>query len=141
MFHPRSTPSNTGTIAVITFIAGACILVLTIILILLWVKKRRAARKPSARTAGVGSGIGERGLGGMVGGGRGGRYGRLEDDEEGAWSVEMESEGSGKGGYAPVSSLLFSLMLLICCALLCRGAVVYETFLASQFLLFCVLQG
>lgn len=88
--HPRSSSAaSAGTTAVVIFIAGAIILVLVIILILLFFKKRRASHKQAAFIPRL-----ERQ--------RGARYGKLEDDEEGAWSSEMGGHEEGKGGYAPV---------------------------------------
>ncbi|KAL1646139.1 hypothetical protein SLS61_007949 [Didymella pomorum] len=82
---------NAGTVAVVIFIAGAIILVLVIILILLFFKKRRNARNKTFIPRLERS--------------RGGNYGKLEEDEEQAWSADMgEHEGmsGGKGSYAPV---------------------------------------
>lgn len=95
---PRNLAANTGTTAVIIFVAGAIILVLLIILILLFFKKRRAARTKTfiprlERT-------------------RGGNYGKLEDDEEMAWSADMGEHERGKGTYAPVRDELLLLRLL-----------------------------
>ncbi|KAF9697634.1 hypothetical protein EKO04_004511 [Ascochyta lentis] len=95
----RADNPSTGTVAVVVFIAGAIILVLVIILILLFFKKRRAAHRKSN-----GSGFIPR----LERGNGVGRYGKLEEDEEGAWSAEMENDGGHglererKGGYAPV---------------------------------------
>lgn len=85
---------NAGTVAVVIFIAGAIILVLVTILVLLFFKKRRSARNKTFIPRLERS--------------RGGNYGKLEDDEEQAWSADMgEHEGAvgaagGKGSYAPV---------------------------------------
>lgn len=89
---PRND-SSAGTVAVVIFIAGACILVLLIILILIFFKKRHSRSKASKSTFIPRL---ER---------RGPNYGKLEDDEEGAWSADMGGDGmgsGGKGGYAPV---------------------------------------
>lgn len=89
---PRND-SSAGTVAVIIFIAGACILVLLIILVLLFFKKRHSSRRNTKSSTFIPRL--ER---------RGPNYGKLEDDEEGAWSADMGNEGAtgGKGGYAPV---------------------------------------
>lgn len=100
MLLPRDTSSN-GTVAVIVFIAGAIILVLTIILVLLYFKKRRSARAREARMVSGKEFLPHRKVG---------RYGKLEEDDEQAWSAEMEAgHGEGerereRGGYAPVST-------------------------------------
>ncbi|KAF3042697.1 hypothetical protein E8E12_008050 [Didymella heteroderae] len=89
---PRHDDKNAGTVAVVIFIAGAIILVLVIILVLLFFKKRRSARNKTFIPRLERS--------------RGGNYGKLEEDEEQAWSADMgEHDGTmsgGKGSYAPV---------------------------------------
>ncbi|KAJ4353064.1 hypothetical protein N0V95_003718 [Ascochyta clinopodiicola] len=87
---PRTDTNPHGTVAVIIFIAGAIILVLVIILILLFIKKRRSGggSKGFAPRLERGDGNAARGVG---------RYGKLEDDEEGAWSAEMEGAGVSGG--------------------------------------------
>lgn len=102
MLSPRSPPSSTGTTAVIIFFAGAIILVLLIILILLFLKKRRSARSKTARVR-----SGNEFVPRLERPAKGGRYGRLEEDEEMVWSAEM-GDAEGKGGYAPVSCALLS---------------------------------
>ncbi|UPX20320.1 uncharacterized protein EKO05_0010556 [Ascochyta rabiei] len=101
----RNDTSPNGTVAVIIFIAGAIILVLCIILALLFFKNRRAAHRGSSSGGKAFIPRLERGSGNSESRGVG-KYGKLEDDEEGAWSAEMESEGGlereRKGGYAPV---------------------------------------
>ena len=98
MLVTRNDDKSAGTVAVIIFIAGAIILVLVIILALLFFKKRRSAHTKEAR---------------MMSGSefiprlerkKGGKYGKLEEDEEMAWSTEMGDGGAdNKGSYAPVS--------------------------------------
>lgn len=97
---PRHEDKSSGTVAVVIFVFGAIVLVLMIILLILFLKKRRSARNktfiPRLERQ------------------RGGNYGKLEEDEEGAWSADMGAEhgqrtgargaDEGKGGYAPVSS-------------------------------------
>ncbi|KAJ4985327.1 hypothetical protein SVAN01_09178 [Stagonosporopsis vannaccii] len=95
---PRND-SSAGTVAVVIFIAGACILVLLIILILIFFKKRHARSSKNKNSTFIPRL--ER---------RGPNYGKLEDDEEGAWSTDMGGHdgvngangNGGKGGYAPV---------------------------------------
>lgn len=95
---PRNDNKDAGTIAVVTFIAGAVILVLVIILILLFFKKRRSARSKDAALMSSNDFIPR-----LERPKNGGRYGRLEDDEEQAWSAEMGDAGAdNKGSYAPV---------------------------------------
>lgn len=87
----RNDENTAGTVAVVVFIAGAVILVLVIILVLLFFKKRRS-RKAKAFIPRL-----ERQ--------RGGKYGKLDEDEEAAWSADMSGGLDGndqKGGYAPV---------------------------------------
>lgn len=82
---------NAGTVAVVIFIAGSIILVLVIILVLLFFKKRRSARNKTFIPRLERS--------------RGGNYGKLEEDEEQAWSADMGEHDpavGGKGSYAPV---------------------------------------
>ncbi|KAF2624635.1 hypothetical protein BU25DRAFT_493595 [Macroventuria anomochaeta] len=87
---PRNDDKSAGTVAVVIFIAGTIILVLVIILILLFFKKRRSARTKKTFIPRL-----ERQ--------RGGKYGKLEEDEEQAWSADMgHDDGLGKGSYAPV---------------------------------------
>jgi uncharacterized membrane protein YqiK len=86
---PRNDDENAGTVAVVIFIAGAVILVLAIILILLFFKKRRSGKAktfiPRLERQ------------------RGGKYGKLDEDEEQAWSAEVGDGGHDqKGSYAPV---------------------------------------
>ncbi|KAG9196865.1 hypothetical protein G6514_003680 [Epicoccum nigrum] len=101
--HPRrhADPTSGGTVAVVIFVFGAIVLVLAIILALLFFKKRRSSAKnrksfiPRLERQQQ----------------RGGNYGKLEEDEEGAWSADMGEAGMGMGrgkdggreGYAPVS--------------------------------------
>lgn len=119
----RNERSSSGTVAVVIFIFGAIILVLMIILLILFVKKRRQASTktfiPRLERQ------------------RGGNYGKLEEDEEGAWSADMGADAShgrqgargagdeGKGTYAPVSCgfpLVFDLVLSEVC--FCEGLLI-----------------
>ncbi|KAF1925958.1 uncharacterized protein M421DRAFT_94336 [Didymella exigua CBS 183.55] len=84
---PRNDSEAAGTLAVVFFIVGAIILVLIIILVLLFLKKRRSARNKTFIPRLERS--------------RGGNYGKLEEDEEQAWSADMGEQERGKGTYAP----------------------------------------
>lgn len=72
--------------AVVIFVFGAIVLVLAIILALLFFKKRRSAAAKNRKSFIP-----------RLERQRGGQYGKLEEDEEGAWSADM-GEGRGNGG-------------------------------------------
>lgn len=90
--------------AVVIFVFGAIVLVLAIILALLFFKKRRSAAAKNRKSFIP-----------RLERQRGGQYGKLEEDEEGAWSADMGEDRRGPGGnlgrgseggregYAPVS--------------------------------------
>ena len=91
----------------VIFVFGAIVLVLAIILALLFFKKRRSAAAKNRKSFIP-----------RLERQRGGQYGKLEEDEEGAWSADMGEQGRGNGGdrgqgmgiggregYAPVSFL------------------------------------
>lgn len=99
MLAIRDDSSDAGTVAVVIFIAGAVILVLVIILVLLFFKKRRSARSKEAKMM-----SGNEFIPRLERPKKGGRYGKLEEDEEQAWSAEMgDGSADRKGNYAPVS--------------------------------------
>lgn len=91
--------------AVVIFVFGAIVLVLAIILALLFFKKRRSAAAKNRKSF----------IPRLERQQRGGQYGKLEEDEEGAWSADMGEDRRGPGGnlgrgseggregYAPVS--------------------------------------
>jgi hypothetical protein len=98
--HPHirrhADPTSGGTVAVVIFVFGAIVLVLAIILALLFLKKRRSAAAKNRKSF----------IPRLERQQRGGNYGKLEEDEEGAWSADMgEGRGreGGREGYAPVS--------------------------------------
>ena len=88
----------------VIFVFGAIVLVLAIILALLFFKKRRSAAAKNRKSFIP-----------RLERQRGGQYGKLEEDEEGAWSADMGEDRRGSGGnlgrgseggregYAPVS--------------------------------------
>ncbi|KAF2995338.1 hypothetical protein E8E13_001967 [Curvularia kusanoi] len=97
--HRRNPDPSSGTVAVVIFIFGAIVLVLMIILALLFVKKRRSAAAKSRESSFIPRLERQQ------------KYGKLEEDEEGAWSADMGNghggiEEGGRGyrgnGYAPV---------------------------------------